>query len=526
MHADRCPGEASAGRAEARKEYTMTAITTPRRLLALAAAVLVIGAVCAFALMTRAWAEEHRGGERLLPGTVVAGVEVGELTVGQATDAVAAELDQRLDADLTIEAPEARWVTSPRQLGARADAAAAVAEAVDASTTTGWSDLVAMRWLDSEGRIDVATGLEPDTDRVATEVAGYAADIDGEPVAASARWAGGSVEVVPDQTGRSLDRPAAEQAIAQAITEGSPVVELPVDETPASIVRDEVEAVTGALDAAAKQTLDRAVTLVHDDATWELTPRDVGARPRIEESVSTAVALYDEDPDAVAEELGLVSLDIDADAVDAELGAIAEAVAVEPVNADIDYSTGWVQLTGSAEGLALDRDTARDATVDALHGEQDTVELPTSAVAPARTRADFRDVLLVRLDERRLYHYRDGEIADDWPVAIGTSEQPTPTGRFTIGQKRHMPTWHNPATDRWGSDMPEVVEPGPDNPLGVRAMNWNQGGADTLIRFHGTSHTSSIGEASSNGCVRLTNDDVIDLYDRIPSGTPVVSVHG
>ena len=504
----------------------MTAITKPRRLLALTAAVLVVGAVSAFALMTRAWAEEHRAGERLLPGTVVAGVEVGELTVEQATDAVAAEFDQRLDADLTIEAPDAHWVTSPRQLGAQADAAAAVADAVDASTTTGWSDLVAMRWLDSDGQIDIPTGLRADTDRIATEVAGYAADIDAEPVGASVRWTGETVEVVADEIGRNLDRPAAEQAIEQAITEGSSVVELPVDETPAAIVRAEVEGVTDALDAAAQQTLDRAVTLAHDDETWELTPRDVGARPRVEEAVPTAVALRDEDSDAIAEELGPVSLDIDADAVDAQLGAIAEAVAVEPINADIDYSTGWVELTNSAEGLALDRDTARDATVDALHGGQDTVDLPTSTVAPERTRADFRDVLLVRLDERRLYHYRDGEITDDWPVAIGTSEQPTPTGRFTVGQKRHMPTWHNPATDRWGEDMPEVVEPGPDNPLGVRAMNWNRGGADTLIRFHGTSVTSSIGEASSNGCVRLTNDDVIDLYDRIPSGTPVVSVHG
>jgi lipoprotein-anchoring transpeptidase ErfK/SrfK len=135
-------------------------------------------------------------------------------------------------------------------------------------------------------------------------------------------------------------------------------------------------------------------------------------------------------------------------------------------------------------------------------------------------------VLLVRQEERPLYHYVDGEIAADWPVAIGGGSSPTLTGLFTVGAKRRSPSWYNPDPDGWGEDMPEYIPPGPDNPLGMRALNWNRGGSDTLIRFHGAANVSSINQRASQGCVRLTNDDVLQLFDRLPSGTSIVSVWG
>jgi lipoprotein-anchoring transpeptidase ErfK/SrfK len=72
--------------------------------------------------------------------------------------------------------------------------------------------------------------------------------------------------------------------------------------------------------------------------------------------------------------------------------------------------------------------------------------------------------------------------------------------------------------------MPAQIGPGPDNPLGARAINWNRNGADTLIRFHGTPNEDSIGEAASAGCVRMFNDDVIELYDLVETGMTIVSV--
>jgi lipoprotein-anchoring transpeptidase ErfK/SrfK len=66
---------------------------------------------------------------------------------------------------------------------------------------------------------------------------------------------------------------------------------------------------------------------------------------------------------------------------------------------------------------------------------------------------------------------------------------------------------------------------GPDNPLGARALYlFDEAGGDTMLRIHGTNDPNTIGTAVSNGCARLTNDDVIALYDVVPTGT-VVFLH-
>jgi len=65
---------------------------------------------------------------------------------------------------------------------------------------------------------------------------------------------------------------------------------------------------------------------------------------------------------------------------------------------------------------------------------------------------------------------------------------------------------------------------GPDNPIGARAMYLWQGNKDTLYRIHGTNDPSTIGHNVSSGCIRLTNDDIVDLYNRTPIGTKVVAL--
>ena len=65
---------------------------------------------------------------------------------------------------------------------------------------------------------------------------------------------------------------------------------------------------------------------------------------------------------------------------------------------------------------------------------------------------------------------------------------------------------------------------GPENPLGARALYLWQGNKDTLYRIHGTNEPQTIGTNVSSGCIRLTNEDIIDLYDRTPIGTKVVVI--
>ena len=99
-------------------------------------------------------------------------------------------------------------------------------------------------------------------------------------------------------------------------------------------------------------------------------------------------------------------------------------------------------------------------------------------------------------------------------------------GRAVIRRKAKWPTWtpprqmiaREPRLAEYASGMPG----GPRNPLGARALYLYQGGRDTLYRIHGTNEAWSIGRAVSSGCIRLFNADIIDLYGRVPVGTPVI----
>jgi len=102
-------------------------------------------------------------------------------------------------------------------------------------------------------------------------------------------------------------------------------------------------------------------------------------------------------------------------------------------------------------------------------------------------------------------------------------------GSAIIQRKAEWPRWR--PTDAMIEREPDKylryidgVEGGPDNPLGARALYLYRNGVDTYYRIHGTNQPQSIGTAASNGCIRMRNDDVIDLYPRIPIGTKVTVV--
>jgi len=102
-------------------------------------------------------------------------------------------------------------------------------------------------------------------------------------------------------------------------------------------------------------------------------------------------------------------------------------------------------------------------------------------------------------------------------------------GRAQILMKRQWPTWTPPT--EMVARQPELepyrngMEPGLENPLGARALYLFEGGRDTLYRIHGTNDPRSIGKSVSSGCIRLLNQDVIDLFHRVPVGTEVVVKH-
>lgn len=102
------------------------------------------------------------------------------------------------------------------------------------------------------------------------------------------------------------------------------------------------------------------------------------------------------------------------------------------------------------------------------------------------------------------------------------------SGRAKIQYKREWPTWTPPS--EMITRQPELeqyrrgMEPSLTNPLGARALYLFQNGEDTLYRLHGNGDVLSIGKAVSSGCVRLLQQDIIDLYNRVPSGSPVLVI--
>ncbi|WP_116597600.1 L,D-transpeptidase [Primorskyibacter marinus] len=103
------------------------------------------------------------------------------------------------------------------------------------------------------------------------------------------------------------------------------------------------------------------------------------------------------------------------------------------------------------------------------------------------------------------------------------------TGTASIDVKKEWPTWRptnemierEPKTYAKFKDNDYVQPGGPGNPLGARALYLFQNGRDTFFRIHGTTSPRSIGQSVSNGCIRMINEHVIDLYQRVPIGTKV-----
>ena len=147
--------------------------------------------------------------------------------------------------------------------------------------------------------------------------------------------------------------------------------------------------------------------------------------------------------------------------------------------------------------------------------------LPAAVAAAPETvafsRTDFPPGSIVIVNrERSLYLVGADGGALRYPVAIGVADEQW-VGREVVTDKKVNPRWIEPDDDGEGT----VIEGGePNNPLGIRALYLGK----TLWRIHGTISPRLIGKAVSNGCIRMHNSDVVDLYDRVGVGTEVFVV--
>jgi lipoprotein-anchoring transpeptidase ErfK/SrfK len=130
--------------------------------------------------------------------------------------------------------------------------------------------------------------------------------------------------------------------------------------------------------------------------------------------------------------------------------------------------------------------------------------------------------IVVDIDDRFLYLVGNDGTALRYGVGVGRQGFSW-RGVATVGRKGKWPNW-NPTTTMVSLNIASAGtrESGIENPLGARALYLYQGNRDTLFRIHGTNEPWSIGEQVSSGCVRMLNEDIADLYERVPVGTTVM----
>ncbi len=137
-----------------------------------------------------------------------------------------------------------------------------------------------------------------------------------------------------------------------------------------------------------------------------------------------------------------------------------------------------------------------------------------------------RGTIVIDPKKKFLYLIESGGKARRYAIAVGR-EGLAFSGSGTVGDKQEWPRW-TPTKDMQKREPAKYaryadgMDGGPDNPLGARAIYLYQGKKDTHIRIHGTNQPQSIGTASSNGCFRMINEHVIDLYGRVKMGAQIV----
>jgi len=144
---------------------------------------------------------------------------------------------------------------------------------------------------------------------------------------------------------------------------------------------------------------------------------------------------------------------------------------------------------------------------------------------------EYREGILINIPELRLYHFSidssNSTHVSTFPVALGRPNWRTPTTKTAIRGKKEKPSWHVPTSireytyNKKGIWLPDVVGPGPKNPLGNYAVYLEKRG----YLIHGTNNPSSIGTLASSGCIRMYNADIEALFQFVIPGDPVTIIH-
>ena len=195
---------------------------------------------------------------------------------------------------------------------------------------------------------------------------------------------------------------------------------------------------------------------------------------------------------------------------------VAMALIATPANAGEGFFDGLVQRVSLAAPAAAHNESITPLPASALKSR--AAKKPT-----ARTIVEFHGykpgMIVVKTEERRLYYVLDDNTAMSYPVGVGKAGRAW-VGEVYVNGKYLKPAWVPPADVRHDNPaLPDII-PGDSvsNPMGAAAITLSEG----EYAIHGTNNPKSIGGYVSYGCIRMFNDDVVDLYERVGYGTKVV----
>lgn len=166
-------------------------------------------------------------------------------------------------------------------------------------------------------------------------------------------------------------------------------------------------------------------------------------------------------------------------------------------------------------GLGYTELVAANPGVDPwVPGEGVELVLPSWHILPSGPRKG----IVINLADQRLYFYRERGIVETAPLGIGDDGWNTPTGTTRVVRKKANPSWYVPKSIRAENpDLPAVVRPGPENPLGAHAiyLGWSS------YLLHGTNKPDGVGRRVSHGCIRMYPEHIAHFFEEVPVGTPV-----
>lgn len=166
----------------------------------------------------------------------------------------------------------------------------------------------------------------------------------------------------------------------------------------------------------------------------------------------------------------------------------------------------------------------------ALHGGQalgGTMRVPRTHGESSRTvvaldTSEKSGTIIISNERLFLWRVLPDGAAEQFQISVGR-EGFAWTGTTYVGRKVKWPEWRPPEEMRQRNPtLPDMVPSGPYNPLGARALYLYAGGKDTLYRIHGTNSAGTVGSYETSGCFRLSNTDVMYLFDEVPTGTKVI----